>query len=139
MHGYATLAEANDEGSRTDQEDSPVELRDYVRILHKSWVLIVASMLLGIGVAALYSIVVTPKPGVRLRRDELACTQVRIRNALEQLATRGDLASELLSQALPHKRFDRLLYLLGLRRQQSGRYEEREGVLTCAIRAVEET
>ena len=61
MRGYATLAEANDEGSRTDQEDSPVELRDYVRILHKSWVLIVASMLLGIGVAALYSIVVTPK------------------------------------------------------------------------------
>ena len=38
-----------------------MELRDYVRILHKSWVLILASTLLGIGVAALYSIVVTPK------------------------------------------------------------------------------
>lgn len=38
-----------------------MELRDYVRILHKSWVLIVACLLLGIGVAALYSIVVTAK------------------------------------------------------------------------------
>lgn len=38
-----------------------MELRDYVRILHKNWVLIVASMLLGIGIAAVYSIAVTPK------------------------------------------------------------------------------
>ncbi|MFC9558818.1 polysaccharide biosynthesis tyrosine autokinase [Agromyces sp. NPDC056965] len=38
-----------------------MELRDYVRILHKNWVLIVASMLLGIGAAAVYSLAVTPK------------------------------------------------------------------------------
>ena len=38
-----------------------MELRDYVRILHKSWVLIFVFLLLGIGFAAAYSIVVTPK------------------------------------------------------------------------------
>lgn len=38
-----------------------MELRDYVRILHKSWVLILASLLFGLGVAAVYSIVVAPK------------------------------------------------------------------------------
>ena len=38
-----------------------MELRDYVRILHKHWVLIVACVLLGVGAAAAYSIVVTPK------------------------------------------------------------------------------
>ena len=38
-----------------------MELRDYVRILHKSWLLIVACLLLGIGLAAIYSIMVTPK------------------------------------------------------------------------------
>lgn len=38
-----------------------MELRDYVRILHKNWVLIVACLLLGVAAAAAYSIVVTPK------------------------------------------------------------------------------
>ncbi len=38
-----------------------MELRDYVRILHKSWVLILASLLFGLGVAAGYSIVIAPK------------------------------------------------------------------------------
>ena len=38
-----------------------MELRDYVRILHKHWVLIVACLLLGVAAAAAYSIVVTPK------------------------------------------------------------------------------
>jgi tyrosine-protein kinase len=38
-----------------------VELRDYVRILHKSWVSILAFLLLGLGIAAAYSMVVTPK------------------------------------------------------------------------------
>ncbi|WP_022890736.1 polysaccharide biosynthesis tyrosine autokinase [Agromyces italicus] len=38
-----------------------MELRDYVRILHKSWVLILVCLLLGVGAAAAYSIVVAPK------------------------------------------------------------------------------
>ncbi|GAA4379016.1 polysaccharide biosynthesis tyrosine autokinase [Agromyces bauzanensis] len=38
-----------------------MELRDYVRILHKSWVLVLACLLLGIGAAAVYSILVTAK------------------------------------------------------------------------------
>ncbi|MEL4320068.1 polysaccharide biosynthesis tyrosine autokinase [Leifsonia sp. YIM 134122] len=38
-----------------------MELRDYVRILHKSWILIVVFALLGIGLAATYSILVAPK------------------------------------------------------------------------------
>jgi polysaccharide biosynthesis transport protein len=38
-----------------------VELRDYVRILHKNWLLILACLLLGLGAAAAYSLVVTPK------------------------------------------------------------------------------
>lgn len=38
-----------------------MELRDYVRILHKNWVLILVMLLVGIGVAAAYSIVVAPK------------------------------------------------------------------------------
>ena len=38
-----------------------MELRDYLRILHKGWILIVVCVLLGVGVAAVYSITVTPK------------------------------------------------------------------------------
>ena len=38
-----------------------MEIRDYVRILHKSWILIVVFALLGIGLAATYSILVAPK------------------------------------------------------------------------------
>lgn len=38
-----------------------MELRDYVRILHKNWVLILVATLLGIGCAAGYSILVAPK------------------------------------------------------------------------------
>lgn len=38
-----------------------MELRDYVRILHKSWVLILACLLLGLGAAAVYSLFATPK------------------------------------------------------------------------------
>ena len=38
-----------------------MELRDYARILHKHWVLILACLLLGVGAAAAYSIVVSPK------------------------------------------------------------------------------
>lgn len=38
-----------------------MELRDYVRILHKSWVLILVSTLLGIAIAAAYSLTVTPR------------------------------------------------------------------------------
>jgi len=38
-----------------------VELRDYLRILHKSWILIVACMLLGVATAAAYSLLVSPK------------------------------------------------------------------------------
>jgi succinoglycan biosynthesis transport protein ExoP len=39
----------------------PVELRDYIRIVRKSWVLIAVLFFLGIGAAAGYSIVQTPK------------------------------------------------------------------------------
>lgn len=38
-----------------------LELKDYVRILHKSWILIVACTLLGVGVAAAYSLMLAPK------------------------------------------------------------------------------
>ncbi|MFE5672276.1 polysaccharide biosynthesis tyrosine autokinase [Agromyces sp. NPDC056523] len=38
-----------------------MELRDYVRILHRNWVLILATLLLGVSAAAAYSILVTPK------------------------------------------------------------------------------
>ncbi|GAA1059359.1 polysaccharide biosynthesis tyrosine autokinase [Agromyces bracchium] len=38
-----------------------MELRDYVRILHRNWVLILACTLLGVAAAAAYSLVVTPK------------------------------------------------------------------------------
>lgn len=38
-----------------------MELRDYLRILHKSWILIVVLTLVGVGVAAVYSLLVTPK------------------------------------------------------------------------------
>jgi len=38
-----------------------VELRDYLRILHKNWILIVALSLLGIAAASTVSIVATPK------------------------------------------------------------------------------
>ncbi|PWC07594.1 polysaccharide biosynthesis tyrosine autokinase [Mycetocola zhujimingii] len=38
-----------------------MELKDYVRILHKSWILIVACTLLGIGAAAAYSLVLPAK------------------------------------------------------------------------------
>lgn len=38
-----------------------MELRDYLRILHKSWILIAACTLLGVATAAAYSILVTPK------------------------------------------------------------------------------
>ncbi len=38
-----------------------MELRDYVRILHKSWILILVSTLLGVAIAATYSLVVSPK------------------------------------------------------------------------------
>lgn len=38
-----------------------MELRDYVRILHKSWLLIAVCLLVGIGAAAAYSILVTAK------------------------------------------------------------------------------
>lgn len=38
-----------------------VELRDYIRILHKSWALIVAATLAGLGLGALASILATPQ------------------------------------------------------------------------------
>ncbi|WP_345762848.1 polysaccharide biosynthesis tyrosine autokinase [Diaminobutyricibacter sp. McL0608] len=38
-----------------------MELRDYLRILHKNWILIAVCALLGVAVAAGYSLVVTPK------------------------------------------------------------------------------
>ncbi|WP_157155331.1 polysaccharide biosynthesis tyrosine autokinase [Diaminobutyricimonas sp. LJ205] len=38
-----------------------MELRDYLRILHKNWILIVATTLLGVAAAAATSIVATPK------------------------------------------------------------------------------
>jgi len=38
-----------------------VELRDYIRILHKSWALIVATTLAGLGLGALASIMATPE------------------------------------------------------------------------------
>jgi capsular exopolysaccharide synthesis family protein len=38
-----------------------VELRDYLRILHKSWILIVTCMLLGVAAASAVSIFATPK------------------------------------------------------------------------------
>ncbi|MFU8945394.1 polysaccharide biosynthesis tyrosine autokinase [Mycetocola zhadangensis] len=38
-----------------------MELRDYVRILHKSWILIVACTLIGVGAAAAYSLTLAPK------------------------------------------------------------------------------
>lgn len=38
-----------------------VELRDYIRVLRKSWVLIVALTLVGVGAAAAYSLLQTPK------------------------------------------------------------------------------
>ncbi len=40
--------------------ESQLELRDYIRILRKSWVLIVVLALVGVGAAAAYSIVSTP-------------------------------------------------------------------------------
>jgi succinoglycan biosynthesis transport protein ExoP len=38
-----------------------LELKDYVRILHKSWILVVACTLLGVGAAAAYSLTLAPK------------------------------------------------------------------------------
>lgn len=38
-----------------------MELKDYVRILHKSWILILACVLLGVAGAATFSILATPK------------------------------------------------------------------------------
>ena len=38
-----------------------MELRDYLRILHKNWILIAVCALLGVAVAAGYSLMVTPK------------------------------------------------------------------------------
>ena len=38
-----------------------MELREYVRILHKSWVSILLFLLLGLSIAAAYSMFVTPK------------------------------------------------------------------------------
>jgi succinoglycan biosynthesis transport protein ExoP len=42
-------------------EGAPVELRDYIRILRKSWVLLLAVTLLGVAGAAGYSLVQTPQ------------------------------------------------------------------------------
>lgn len=41
-------------------EGRPVELRDYIRILRKSWILILLLVLVGVGASAAYSIVKTP-------------------------------------------------------------------------------
>ena len=38
-----------------------MELRDYIRILRKSWLLIVVATLLGVGIAAAYSLTRTPQ------------------------------------------------------------------------------
>jgi capsular exopolysaccharide synthesis family protein len=38
-----------------------LELRDYIRILHKGWILIVVCILAGVAVAAVYSALITPK------------------------------------------------------------------------------
>ena len=38
-----------------------MELRDYIRILRKSWVLIVLLTLVGVGAAAAYSLTLTPQ------------------------------------------------------------------------------
>lgn len=38
-----------------------MELSDYIRILRKSWLLILAALVLGVGVAAAYSLTRTPQ------------------------------------------------------------------------------
>ncbi|WP_166980707.1 polysaccharide biosynthesis tyrosine autokinase [Paramicrobacterium fandaimingii] len=38
-----------------------MELRDYIRILHKNWMLIIACVLVGVAVAATYSLMTAPK------------------------------------------------------------------------------
>ncbi|MDR6904813.1 capsular exopolysaccharide synthesis family protein [Agromyces sp. 3263] len=38
-----------------------MEFHDYVRVLHKNWILIVVCLLAGVGLAAAYSLIVTPK------------------------------------------------------------------------------
>ena len=38
-----------------------MELRDYVRILHKSWILILVTTLVGLAIAAIYSLTVSPR------------------------------------------------------------------------------
>lgn len=59
-----------------------MELRDYVRILHRSWVLIVVATLLGLLVAAGYSLLTAPK--------YQASTQLYVSVRTEGAAT-GDL------------------------------------------------
>jgi len=60
-----------------------LELRDYVRILHKHWVLIVACLLLGVAAAAAYSIVVTP--------NYVATTELYVSVRSGDTAVTGDL------------------------------------------------
>ncbi|AWB96155.1 chromosome partitioning protein [Agromyces badenianii] len=60
-----------------------MELRDYVRILHKSWLLILACLLTGIGLAAVYSILVAPK--------YVATTELYVSVRAGDTAVTGDL------------------------------------------------
>lgn len=60
-----------------------MEARDYVRILHKHWVLIVASLLFGLGLAAVYSIILPPK--------YVAATELYVSVRSGDTAATGDL------------------------------------------------
>ncbi|MET0715302.1 MAG: Wzz/FepE/Etk N-terminal domain-containing protein, partial [Mycetocola sp.] len=62
-----------------------MELKDYVRILHKSWVLIVACTLLGVGAAAAYSLTLAPK--------YQATTQLYVSVRSAEGAATGDLVN----------------------------------------------
>jgi succinoglycan biosynthesis transport protein ExoP len=44
----------------TEQKGNPVDLRDYLRVLRKSWVVISAVTLLGVGIGSVATIVATP-------------------------------------------------------------------------------
>ena len=61
-----------------------MELRDYIRILRKGWILIVAMTLLGVAGAAIASIVMTPR--------YVASTQLFVSVQTSDATTTGDLA-----------------------------------------------
>ena len=57
----ADLSEPRDTNARGQLGAFCVELRDYLRILHRSWVLVLATTLLGLLIAGGYSLFVSPK------------------------------------------------------------------------------